>query len=282
MFKKTPIPKINIVYPRGCYGTYLAQCLYLYSNLNNKKSIALTINYETGSSHDFNEDIIEKHFHRMHLTDLVPFSDYLFNESIVILPDKNNQLDYIDNQFIKRESADIIKFIKMRIELDVIYTKLKENWNLTHAFDGSVPKWILREFISLWLRDSLNLSYNRDLYISFPAKTYVNINDFFDSTSTIHTEIIKSLGLQLIAKEKNIKENTLNWANQQKFHNIQSRCEEWIQSVIFEKENIKNPCLTLIDEAYIQMRLREQGYEIKCDGLNYLPSNSEKMSKLLC
>ena len=45
--------------------------------------------------------------------------------------------------------------------------------------------------------------------------------------------------------------------------------------------NTASPCQTMLDEAYVQHCLREQGYEIRCDGLDTFPTNSSDLRELI-
>lgn len=272
---------IHVIYPQGCYGLYLIQCIYIYSNLGNTKdNPQLKISEKTGSSHEASRSSkIKKYFDFFHLTDTVPYKSKYTN-SIVILPDSNHLLDYMDNQFLKQINGDIIDFIKNHEEVDKIDYKLKKFWNYKGAIDYNIPRWILREFISYWMVDSWNFSYDRNLYENFPSDFKLEVNKLFEPKNSAVIEVIQNLGLTLICSPEAIEEQTEYWIKCQKFHNIQKKCDTWIQHIL-SKTYQKNPCLTIIDEAYIQMKFRKLGYEIKCQELNVFPVCSLTMSELV-
>ena len=62
---------------------------------------------------------------------------------------------------------------------------------------------------------------------------------------------------------------------------MQNRCDNWIGEILNTNKDTVNPCLSIIDESYIQYRLRIHGYEIRCFGLNNFPKTSNKLRLLL-
>ena len=77
-----------------------------------------------------------------------------------------------------------------------------------------------------------------------------------------------------------MKYNQSNWIAKQSYHNSQHRCDAWIQDILEDRDS-ESPCQTLLDEAYVQRCLREQGYEIRCDGLNIFPRSSRDLRELV-
>lgn len=273
---------IHVVSPPGCYGSYLMQCIYLYSDLGNKTNKPkLKIDQITGSSHKMaRESDLKLFLNCFHLTNKVIPCKSDYNDFIVILPNPNNCLDYANNQFVKQYYSNIPEFIKSHESSDIIEYKLKKFWNYSGVLDNSVPKWIIREFISLWLEDSWNFGYNRSFYKKFPSNIKIETEQLFDSKDSIIVDTIAKINLNLTASINEIKQQTNYWIKYQKFHNIQSKCDSWIESVLSNTYQ-KNPCLTILDEAYVQMVLRKMDYEIKCENLLIFPKSSLKMADLI-
>jgi len=71
-----------------------------------------------------------------------------------------------------------------------------------------------------------------------------------------------------------------SFLSKQRHHNAQNKCNRWVKNIIADNQSI-SPCRTIFDEAYVQAKLRDNGYEIKCDGLDIFPKNSEEMHKLI-
>jgi hypothetical protein len=93
-------------------------------------------------------------------------------------------------------------------------------------------------------------------------------------------KIIQDLGLKLMVTEEIIKQVQIKFIQHQKLHNIQLKCHTWVDSIIKGIENKNSPCITIFDEAYVQMLLRNQGYEIQCHELNDFPKNSSDMIRV--
>ena len=51
--------------------------------------------------------------------------------------------------------------------------------------------------------------------------------------------------------------------------------------LITTQEDTASPCVTILDEAYVQDRLRKHGYLIRCYGLNTFPKTSAELRELL-
>jgi hypothetical protein len=77
-----------------------------------------------------------------------------------------------------------------------------------------------------------------------------------------------------------MKVNQQQWIAQQRYHNSQHRCNAWVEDILNDR-NTPTPCQTILDEAYVQHCLREQGYEIRCDGLNNFPKTSSELKELI-
>ena len=121
---------ITIFYPQGCYGHYLAKCLYYYTDLRKHEYEVFKFD-ESGSSHDIRENknlnAEIEYLHKDHLIEGHSFS--LVKEKIItILPDKNHNLDYFNNQYSKQSNRDLLHYLNSMFPKKVIEEKLKHNW----------------------------------------------------------------------------------------------------------------------------------------------------------
>ena len=107
---------------------------------------------------------------------------------------------------------------------------------------------------------------------------HICTNDLY--TENVFPRLINRLGLTIVSDDATMKHNQRSWIAQQRYHNSQHRCNAWVQDVI-TNNNTASPCQTLIDEAYVQHSLREQGYEIQCDGLDTFPTNSRDLREII-
>lgn len=51
--------KVKILYPVGCYGNYLARCIYYYTTLGPITQVLFDFD-DSGSSHAFRDDILAR------------------------------------------------------------------------------------------------------------------------------------------------------------------------------------------------------------------------------
>jgi hypothetical protein len=273
---------IKLCYPKGCYGNYLGQCLYYFTNLraNNIEDFSLDIR---GSSHAFfaNSNAHQYIQAGHHITDTdnswpnitVSSADVV----VSIVPLIEHWLDYQNNHFLKHFQGDVIKNISVFFSIDEINHKLTTYWEYHNGFGSAVPTWILREFFSLCIGEVLHNTYNRP---SINNSITVTTQDFFENFLDVFKNLCNRLQLTVSVDDDVILQNNIAFITAQRYHNSQIVCEQWIQCVVDNKLAILSQP-TFFDEAYIQHRLRQFGYEIRCNGLDIFPYNSQDLFKLI-
>jgi len=270
---------IKILFPPGCYGTFLTKCLYYFSDLNkdlNKINFSFDAN---GSSHDFRLNSRSKNIIKCGHVETLQI-DLLKDKIITLLPNNLHHLDYFDNQYIKNEFEQTVKYIHSHFSSEEINKKLQTCWNYNGNYNHNTPKWIVREWTSFWINDCLKKSYNVDRYREILSIGQYDVNEIFNNLYLLIETIIQVLDLKLVASKQEIDQTQYKFVQHQRLHNIQLKCQEWVYNII-QGNNVNSPCVTIFDEAYVQMLLRTQGYEIQCDGLNDFPSDSSKMSHII-
>jgi hypothetical protein len=236
----------------------------------------------TGSSHDFRkikqnatDKISNQHKHC--------WAEMSFDQhqTVVAYADMAHRLDYYDNQFVKQDASNLVRHLLMNLSRHEIRKKLLEQW----AYQGPIkdaPRWIMREFLSLWLTDSWQDGYNIDTYIKIPHAVEFCCEDLFKVDWPAMIDVMcNTLNLDLLETVENIQHNHDKFRHCQTFHGIQHRCEYFVQAVIYGTETVRNPCITIFDEAFIQHRLRDLGWKIQCDGLNIFPSDSIELNRII-
>ena len=239
---------IHVTWPPGCYGNYVMQSIFAYSNLGNGYEVKIEAD---GSSHGFDA---RPYFTFDHLC--------ATSADIIIAPDKNHHLDYMNNQLIKQDKGDIIRSIS------ISFPNFKETLNV---WKDSNSHWALREWISFWLYDNM-----KDAYTNIEG--HITTTDLFNKN--VYPKLINHLGLTVVVDDVTMERNQSNWIAQQRYHNSQHRCNAWAKDVI-TNNNTVSPCQTILDEAYVQHYLRHKGYEIRCDGLDTFPTNSRDLRELI-
>jgi hypothetical protein len=247
---------IYVTWPPGCYGHYVMQSIYAYSNLSNGAELKIESN---GSSHGFDATPYFCSDHRLDKT-----------ANVIIAPSPGHQLDYLNNQLVKQANNNIMESLQNNFP-NFIENLCKWNTITNSEFVIITKPWAIREYISFWLVDNMKESYpNIDGHIT--ALDLFNKNVF--------PNLINRLGLTLVADTATMNSNQRNWIAQQRYHNSQHRCNAWLLDIL-EDRNAESPCQTLLDEAYVQHCLREQGYEIRCNGLDMFPTNSKDLRELI-
>jgi hypothetical protein len=269
---------LTIVYAPGCYGTFLAKCFYYLTNLsgNEKLSVIDAFNFDKdGSSHDFrkNQNAKGKIAYK-HASELTAANTQLLS----ILPCRDHQLDYFDNQFCKQEKKQIVSYSHILFSKDQIEQKLIDGWNYREPLSQNTPRWILREWFSFWLKDCLDRSYDINVYQQLPAKFYTSTLEIFTDLYGILKRGCTQYELTINASMSQVQEIQRQFVKSQTLHNVQKLCDQWVNNII-ELQDQASPCLTIFDESWVQHQLRVRGYEIQCDGLDFFPSDSISMAK---
>lgn len=276
---------IKICFPNGCYGNYLAQCLYHFTELNVSGNDNFTFD-KVGSSHEYinnakaNEYILAGHLG--HFVDvqkkLEPFVPITDNDMVIsIVPVDTHFLDYYNNHFVKYLQSNIMMAMLDMYSDSEINSKLVTQWNYHGGFSGTVPIWILREMVSFSINDVLNVAYNQPIINN---SIRITTQDFFENFLNVFKNLCKQLKLTVTADDRAILQNNKSFIASQRCHNSQLICKQWAQCVINNKSALLNQA-TFFDEAYVQHCLRQLGYEIQCNGLDVFPVDSQDMTKLI-
>jgi hypothetical protein len=270
---------IKILFPPGCYGTYFSRCLYSYTSLSS--SDVTNFNFDTtGSSHEFRRNQLATSL--MWFGHLDTFKSSPGDRIITILPDSNHYLDYYDNQFIKQGKGALISYLQSQIsEVDIKY-KLLQHWNYkSDRLDEQIPTWILREWFSFWIEHCWNNGYNINLYKQILSELQISTQDVFENIFQKLTECATIIGEKLRINSETILFNHSQFVKNQQFHNVQLKCQHWVNQILHNEIACPTPCITIFDESYVQCLLRKQNFEIQCDQLNKFPLSSLEMKKII-
>ena len=269
---------IKICYPPGCYGSYLSRCIYNYSDLRKQELDSFQFD-KFGSSHEHRDqtkvaDIIQID----HLDNEISFDHA--DDTLIILPCDNHMLDYFNNVLMKANAGHTMNHLKTLFKQKDIEIKLSQGWKHAYGIDDQIPNWILREFISFWIRDCFDNGYSIKNYQKVPHKICITTQNIFLDFLDALSDIFKVFGLKATVDESVIADNHLKFLQVQKYHQSQFRCNQWCDDILKEKFS-STPCNTIFDEAYVQYFLRKQGFEIQCDGLDMFPTTSTSMIKII-
>jgi hypothetical protein len=275
---------IKIAFPPGCYGHYLARCLYSFTNLRDGEFENFTFD-QGGSSHSWRNH--SKGRKKIHIGHKEYRAHKLFAETlyvqphdkvVTILPTDGHWLDYLNNQLVKESKNNLFVHLDGIFDEQELQEKFDQQWGWTGHWRDA-PPWMLREIFSFMIGDWLLLSYGTDYY-AFREQIEIEAGDLFVDFEQAFSRLVLGLDLEINVSLETISTTSQTFINSQRFHGSQQRCERWVQDTISGLQSA-NPALTFFDEAYIQYFFRCQGFEMQCDGLDDLPAQSLSMQKLL-
>ena len=270
---------IKVYFPQGCYGTYLARCIYNYTNLRTEPFEEFAFN-DDGSSHQFwskKEALLPIiQYGHINTLDLSIHADQV----VVVVPCQEHRLDYYNNHFFKREREQLIDYILIQLPKEEAVYKLKTHWGYTGEFDITVPRWIMREWCSFWITDVLDYSYNSDAYSKINSTVRLSTQDIFENWMESFAQLALRLNLDLTVDANTIQKQHEQFLKLQKFHNIQLRCNQYVDDVINGVDSSAT-LYSIFDEAYIQQLLRQHNIEIRCNELDVFPTTTQQLRTLM-
>jgi hypothetical protein len=196
-----------------------------------------------------------------------------------VIPHKDHQLDYWNNHFCKEAFSQVVDYTLFMFSIEEINHKLKTGWGYD-TFNNNLPRWVIREFFSMWLIDVWDNRYLIEYYKHIPSGSSIGSQDIILNFTRIFNTVCQRNRLTKIVTDDFINQNHTNFLLSQQFVNSQLNCNQWVLDTLSEKQNSYTP-KTIYDEAYIQYLFRILGYEIKCDGLNDFPQTTSEMKQLI-
>ena len=222
-----------------------------------KKPINNTIIHPITNENDKIEQVIEK-------------LKGSFNKIVLLYP---RQEDFLWSMNNKQHKV----YKNLWTETDKVFLQsLNENYENPEI-------WQIREHLSMWLYDQ-HLSETKTEIISKLKNT--------ENVMTIPTSNLKD---NFITTMKDLSKY-LNTTNTREDNDLQTLHTDWCENEIYmgkdtlvnnivnavlNNEEIEMTNLTIIDESQIQRLLKENGYKIKCYGLNDWPETTTKLRELL-
>ena len=302
---------IPIVFNGGAYGTYLEWCL---TTLTTDIEIISPLRPD-GSSHTFRspnlsglsgwlqyvENGVPSAFVRLHpktkeapksLTANLKVILSTVDKMIHLYPDRNSVLLNINNYFqkVSTEWWPGPGFKKEREaqrqqEYHEISTAIYQNWPVTADTPfNDIPNWIKREFLSIYFmpfwQDQVEWFHPNQWQDPRCRVVFINdlLNDFENTlqslTEFLELDLKKDI-LQLIPNHENMLKVQKNLGQDLLCNQI---IDSTVNNVYFDWQE---QYLPLPSESWIQWRLRELGFEIRCHSLDIFPTNSVQLKKLL-
>lgn len=158
-------------------------------------------------------------------------------------------------------------------KIDSLWTQ----WNPTYTSWQDMKPWEVREWLSIfypsWIQEWIDAKHQAD-------ETYLKISniELLENTKEKFLEIFEHCNL---TQRPGLSEFATIWQNAQQYIlDEYSTILEIVESTVTGKAFSWQP-ISIIAEAIVQQHLRSKGYEIKCDGLNTFPADSQTLFNLL-
>jgi len=176
------------------------------------------------------------------------------------------------------EKNQLFSFYKIPSFLNKIMKDKQTAWNVNYNSYTDMQPFELREALSLFIdqqSDELEISKVID-------KNWVCVtpDDLLYNFKNTILKIIEYIGLT-VDNSENIDEFYNNWFKKQQYIIDEFKTIDNIMNSINLESSMTWDKLSIIGEAIVQSRLRRQGIEIACHGLNQFPTNTNDLTKVL-
>ena len=288
---------ISVFFVPGMFGSTVE---YILSNYTHEHTPVDSCILQDGSMHSFNKQahlvdpdtvknfIINKHSFTI-TTPMYPFNEWKLPEileNINVTDSDRNILIYADSL---RDAELNLLFRYHKIAFG---EKLKKglmifggdhnacnivNWNSNYTSWQQMQSWEWREWFSLfyvnWVQEWQE-SVDRVPEYFLKIK---NTDLLFDTKNTVNC-IIEFCKLTV---KPGLDQFVNEWQSKQQYIVDEFQLlDQIIDSTITQQALTWQP-INIVAEAIVQQRLRSKGYEIRCDGLNTFPTDSQTLYNLL-
>lgn len=185
---------------------------------------------------------------------------------------------YITNQYSEYYRGECVN-LKERVILDLQLAGEHhyKQWNKNSW--GEMDNWQLREFLSLYLQEHWVDLYNslEEIHSDFPNITFLELGSLRDNFKDTISTLLSRINLPLV---KNNFDYVFDaWISRQTFANRDAEVNEIVSSILSNKDMTWKE-LSIIDEAVIQKKLRDNGINLKCFDLDIFPRSVKELKKI--
>ena len=271
-----------IVYNAGSYGQFTGWCLDWMQGRYTTNTRPFT---SLGNSHNNNlvffptvNDAITSPVTNSHVHPVTLESDNIiiqiekllsvYDKIVLLYPDLNDFLWNCNNKLHKVRG------------LQAYLDQLMTNKNLSIWQSKSI--WEVREWLSMWLYDQhlAETGYKDIINYKNDCVFKIQINKLRDDFSNTYQSMAKFLDINVVRTAEDFENLHKDWLNNEK-HLYKDRLIEKLVYATINKIHKEMLDLTIFDQADIQRRLRLEGYEIKCYGLDEWPKTTTQLRELI-
>ena len=224
-----------------------------------------------------------KEFNYEIVTPTYPNHDYLSPSETILELKKhiNSEHKVLLIYFTNLEMAEKHKLFGYYKIPDFLDTTMKDkhaSWNVNYSSYKDMQMFELREALSLLIDQQVEyLEIHDSIDNNWLCITTDDL--LYDFRNTI-SKIIEYTGLT-IDHSQNIEEFYKEWFKKQQYIIDEFEKINAIVDSINSGSNMTWDKLSILGEAIVQSRLRQQGIEIACHGLNQFPTNTNDLTKVL-
>lgn len=286
---------IHILFVPGSFGSALEWGIRTYSQQYDPLTSAVIL--DDGSWHSF-----KKMCHIVEKQDLLKLEQVTDPNTIstVCYPQSDCDSNYIFNYIIEKFSNDkvvivtvpnihsaelvllmrydkIIKGLYMGLDAFGNNADTMKQWNKNYTKWQDMQRWEYREWFSAccssWMQEWIN-----DQQLADSDWLTVSVLDILDDFLGTVKKIIDYTELDYRYTETPLLDNWID--KQQKNINLLNLINDIVYNTV-NKINFSWQPLHIVAEALVQKKLQEQGYQIRCCGLNEFPTDSLTLNSLL-
>lgn len=166
--------------------------------------------------------------------------------------------------------------------------KVKKGWfNVNSEYFGleeweSKDPWEYREFLSLWLYDQhmVETGYKDIIDYNHNRVFKIQLGQIRDDFINTFTNLSSLLQIKNIRSNHDLSKLHNDWLKNEPYLYKDRLIKEMVDAIINNIDIPMNDC-SIFDQADIQRRLRNAGYEIKCYKLNEWPSTTTQLRELV-
>lgn len=295
MSKKDTIP---ILFAVGTYGTFVEWCLNYFSGEDVVKD-PFDLH---GNSHGFKGH---------HFPDLSGWKSYVdsdnnfkFGRLLPKVKESESVVKSIEEVLLSVDRAIVLYHDSMTLlcinnKFDKVF---EEGWLLNKQQDfaskfkkyirvsdhnksslNEMNAWEIREFLSFYIFKQHEAETENNQIIEYQNNNIkkVNIKDLFDNFENTIKDLLSWSKIDLVKKDFSQVYDL--WISKQEHRHKDEITRKIINSVL-EKHHYdwSNQKLSIVDEAFIQMSLRDlHNLDLRCYNLNVFPTNTKDLKELL-
>jgi hypothetical protein len=291
---------INIFFVPGMFGSTIEYMLTTFTQEYTAPELVEVL--EDGSMHSYKKRVhlldntqilsfLESDNKDCITTPIYPFKDMHLPE---ILKELNFVIDKSNHSFLlyadSLRSAELNMLFqyykiangsKVKLGLDIFCNGNDHNfrnWNKNYNSWQDMQIWELREWLSLFYVNWVKEWQESIEQVPSHFICIKNTEFLYNPLATI-LKIFQHCGLTV--DKNNMDEFVETWQEKQQYIVNEFDLLDQIEKCAMLNQEFTWKPISLVSEAIIQQRLRSQGYEIQCDGLNNFPVDAESLYKLL-